>query len=89
MQRFVLTLSGPDRMGIVASVAGFLFDHECNIVESAQFGDPATMQFFMRVSFDSSRPTSAERLRHSFEPVGVRFSLEWAIHDTASSHGCC
>lgn len=82
MQRFVLTLSGPDRMGIVACVAGFLFDHECNIVESAQFGDPATMQFFMRVSFDSSRSTSAERLRHSFEPVGVRFSLEWAIHDT-------
>ena len=44
MQRFILTLSGPDRMGIVAAVAGFLLDHECNILESAQFGDPATLQ---------------------------------------------
>ncbi len=53
MQRFILTLSGPDRMGIVAAVAGFLLDHECNILESAQFRDPETLQFFMRVSFDT------------------------------------
>ncbi len=83
MQRFVLTLSGPDRMGIVASVASFLLGHECNIVESAQFGDSATMQFFMRVSFDSARATTAARLSDDFAAVGQRFSLQWAIHDTA------
>lgn len=69
-------------MGIVAAVASFLLDQECNIVESAQFGDPATMQFFMRVSFDANRSTRAEQLRRVFAPVGERFSLGWAIHDT-------
>lgn len=83
MQRFVLTLSGPDRMGIVASVASFLLSHECNIVESAQFGDPATLQFFMRVSFDSTRATTVAQLSDAFAAVGHRFSLQWAIHDTA------
>jgi formyltetrahydrofolate deformylase len=83
MQRFVLTLSGPDRMGIVAAVASFLLDHECNILESAQFGDPATLQFFMRVSFDSSSATTAEALNRAFDRVGEKFSLQWAVYDTA------
>jgi formyltetrahydrofolate deformylase len=83
MQRFILTLSGPDRMGIVAAVASFLLDHECNILESAQFGDPATRQFFMRVSFDSNGLTTAEELNGAFDRVGEKFSLQWAVYDTA------
>ena len=81
MQRFTLTLSGPDRMGIVAAVASFLLDHRCNIVESAQFGDPATTRFFMRVSFDSSGTTTTESLNAAFAKVGEQFSLQWAIYD--------
>ncbi len=83
MQRFILTLSGPDRMGIVAAVASFLLDHECNILESAQFGDPATLQFFMRVSFDSRRTTTADELHDAFAIVGDKFALQWAVYDTA------
>jgi formyltetrahydrofolate deformylase len=83
MQRFILTLSGPDRMGIVAAVASFLLEHECNIVESAQFGDPATSQFFMRVSFETGRAATADDLRAAFTPTGERFALQWAIRDTA------
>jgi formyltetrahydrofolate deformylase len=47
----VLTLSCPDRPGIVAAVAGLLADHGGNIVESQQYGDPVTGRFFMRVQF--------------------------------------
>lgn len=83
MHRFILTLSGPDRMGIVAAVASFLLEHECNILESAQFGDPATLQFFMRVSFDSRSATTAAELNDSFATVGDAFSLHWAVYDTA------
>ena len=50
----VLRLSCPDRMGIVAGVGAFLFERACNIVESAQFGDPKSRRFFMRVSFSSA-----------------------------------
>ncbi len=83
MQRFTLTLSGPDRMGIVAAVASFLLDHRCNILESAQFGDPATTQFFMRVSFDSSGPATRESLNAAFTKVADQFSLQGAIYDAA------
>lgn len=83
MHRFILTLSGPDRMGIVAAVASFLLEHDCNIVESAQFGDPATLQFFMRVSFDSSQARTSEQLSDAFAKVGEKFSLQWAVYDTA------
>lgn len=84
MQRFVLTLSGPDRMGIVAAVAGFLFERQCNIVESGQFGDSTSQWFFMRVCFDSARATAAVELHESFATVGESFSLQWAIHDMAT-----
>ena len=70
-------------MGIVASVASFLFDHHCNIVESAQFGDPATLQFFMRVSFDSNPATTTKELSDAFAPIGNRFELQWSMHDAA------
>jgi formyltetrahydrofolate deformylase len=47
----VLTLSCPDRPGIVAAVSGLLAERGRNIVESQQYGDPATGRFFMRVQF--------------------------------------
>ena len=48
---FVLTLSCPDRIGIVHTVSGFLASRGCNIVDSHQFGDRDTRHFFMRVAF--------------------------------------
>ena len=36
----------PDRQGIVAAVSGFLFHHQCNILDSQQFGDRGNGQFF-------------------------------------------
>jgi len=82
MQRFILTLSCPDRIGIVAAVAGFLLEQHCNIVESAQFGDQSR-RFFMRVSFDSSQPRTVGDLQGSFAPVGEKFGMQWAIYDLA------
>ena len=83
MQRFILTLSGPDRMGIVASVAGFLLEHDCNIVESGQFGDAASQRFFMRVCFDSAQAATAQDLHKAFASVGDKFAMHWAVYDTA------
>jgi formyltetrahydrofolate deformylase len=69
-------------MGIVASVAAFLLERECNIVESGQFGDAASDRFFMRVCFDSARSSNAQTLQREFASVGERFSMQWAIFDT-------
>ena len=56
---FILTLSCEDRPGLVAAVAGFLFEHGGNILEASQFDGLETKRFFMRVVFTTdgrSRP---------------------------------
>jgi len=78
----VLRLSCPDRMGIVAAVGSFLLERESNILESAQFGDPKSGRFFMRVSFHSTRCEVPE-MRREFASVAERFSMQWAIDDMA------
>ena len=46
---YILTLSCLDQRGLVHRVSGFLADHGCNIIDSAQFGDAESRLFFMRV----------------------------------------
>ena len=46
---YILTLSCPDRPGIVHAVSGFLLERGGNIEEAAQYNDPDTGLFFMRV----------------------------------------
>src|SRR5689334_20424844 len=81
MNRFVLTLSCPDRMGIVAAVANFLVEHQCNIVDSAQFGDAANERFFMRVCFVPAAELTKETLSTAFNAVAARFSMHAAFND--------
>ena len=57
---YVLTLSCPDKPGIVHAVSGFLLQHGGNIEEAAQFNDHATGLFFMRVQFVCERLSAAE-----------------------------
>lgn len=52
MIRQILTLTCPDRPGIVHAVSGALLQHGGNIVENAQFGDLDTGLFCMRTEFD-------------------------------------
>lgn len=73
---YVLTLSCPDRAGIVHAVSGFLFERGANIVEAAQFGDVATGLFFMRVQFElATERMPIDALRTEFEPVAQSFSM--------------
>ena len=81
MQRFVLTLSCPDRMGIVAAVANFLLEHRCNIVDSAQFGDADNDRFFMRVCFASPSEFKVADVLREFAAVAERFAMQWGVRD--------
>ena len=53
----ILSLSCPDRPGIVATVGTRLFDAGCNVLEAHQYNDPETQLFFMRVRFTISLTT--------------------------------
>jgi len=78
---FVLNLSCPDRMGIVANVSRYLFENGCNVLDSAQYGDPDNGRFFLRVSFTPGPPL--DKLREGFEPIAREFCMSAALHDSA------
>ncbi|WP_068315533.1 formyltetrahydrofolate deformylase [Polycladidibacter hongkongensis] len=80
---FVLTLSCGDRKGIVAAVANCIASQNCNICESAQYGDPETMRFFMRVSFTAPQGMTAAQFTSGFSPVATAYDLQWQLHDLA------
>jgi len=86
MHRYILTLSCPDRMGIVAAVANFLLEQQCNIIDSAQFGDSDNQLFFMRVYFGMERDVDAIQMRNLFAGVATEFKMRWAIHDADVKH---
>ncbi|ASU39451.1 formyltetrahydrofolate deformylase [Herbaspirillum sp. meg3] len=81
---YILTISCLDQRGIVHRVSGFLADHGCNIIDSAQFGDAQSKLFFMRVHF-SSEDTSVtdEALRADFAVLGSLLNMDWELHDAA------
>jgi formyltetrahydrofolate deformylase len=68
---FILTLSCPDRAGIVHAVTGLLAAHGGNISEAAQFNDQGTGLFFMRVRF--AAPGALTELAASL-------AMKWQLH---------
>jgi formyltetrahydrofolate deformylase len=74
---FILTLSCPDKPGIVHAVSGFLFERGANIEEAAQFNDRGTGLFFMRVQFAC---TDAPTLRDELAAFAQSFEMRWALH---------
>ena len=78
---FVLLISSDDRKGIVAAVANSIVSQDCNIVESAQFGDASTGRFFMRVAFSVPAGMTLDMFSEAFLPVATAFRLDWRVHD--------
>ena len=75
---FVLTLSCPDRTGIVHAVSGFLLDRGGNIEEAAQYNDHATGLFFMRVRF--SCPHDRAALEQELTTFAQKFAMRVRLH---------
>ncbi|RPE71039.1 formyltetrahydrofolate deformylase [Pacificibacter maritimus] len=84
MTSHVLTVVCQSKRGIVAAISGKLAELGCNITDSAQFDDPGTGQFFMRVSFVSETGAEQAELERGFGPIGQDFDMQWAMHDDAT-----
>ncbi|MFF8844284.1 formyltetrahydrofolate deformylase [Streptomyces sp. NPDC015127] len=81
---FVLTLSCPERPGILHAVTSFLLGHGCDITEHQQFDDAEHGSVFLRTSFTG--PTAGitvDRLRDTFASVADTFRMEWEFRDAA------
>ncbi len=78
---YILTLSCLDQRGIVHRVSGFLAEHGCNIIDSAQFGDPESRLFFMRVHFAlEESAVSDAQLREDFAALSQAMQLNGPFH---------
>jgi formyltetrahydrofolate deformylase len=76
---FVLTLSCPQRPGIVRAVTAFLFDHGCDIVEHQQFDDAIRGQLFLRTAVVCPGDTDRERLAAAFSSVAEEFAMTYEV----------
>ena len=83
--QFVLTLSCPDRPGIVSAVSTFLAHNGQNILDAQQFDDIETNKFFMRVVFTAADlAVELQALQTGFTAIADRFGMDWQMRDRAS-----
>ena len=85
---FVLTLSCPDRPGIVFALTEFLLMHDCTIVECQQFIDRDAEKFFIRLQFEAAYDAvvELERLRADFVDLAQRFAMQWRMLHASAKH---
>ncbi len=81
MSSAILTLSCPDKPGIVARVSTFLFEAGANILDAQQFDDEETGQFFMRVVFEPGA-ADIEAVTAAFAPIAKDFAMKWSLRDS-------
>ncbi|HEY5582214.1 MAG TPA: formyltetrahydrofolate deformylase [Rhodoferax sp.] len=79
---YILTLSCPDRLGLVHAVSGFLLERGGNIEEAAQYNDQGTGLFFMRVQFACAQLTH-EDLTLQLTLFAQPFEMQWRLHARA------
>ncbi len=83
MRRYVLTITCPDRVGLVAAVTSHLASRGGWVTEAAQHADPETGRFFQRIEvLADSLDCDADALREGFEPLVREFDLDLRLSDT-------
>ena len=75
----VLSLSCPDRPGIVHTVSGVLARRGGNITESKQFGDEDSGLFFMRVQVMTTVPR--EELEKDLAELAETYTMTWSLDE--------
>ena len=76
----ILTLSCPDKPGIVAAVSSLLFEQGCNILDAQQFNDVDNLRFFMRVGFEGGE---FAQLSREFGEKAKMFAMQFSLRPRA------
>src|ERR1700757_4731715 len=83
--QFVLTLSCPDRPGIVSQLSTFLAHNGQNILDAQQFNDVETKKFFPCVGFTAADlPVELPPCKTGFAAIAERFHMDWQMRDRAA-----
>ncbi|MEL6604051.1 MAG: formyltetrahydrofolate deformylase [Cyanobacteria bacterium J06614_10] len=83
-QRYILTLSCPDRVGVVAAVSALIADNKGWISEAHSHSDREQQRFFLRQEILADSLTiPLTEFRRRFEPVASTFDMTWKIRDSS------
>jgi len=76
----ILLIDCPDRRGIVAAVAHFLYEHGANILHADQHQDNELQLFFMRVEWSlDGFDLEPGRFADQFQPIAEEFRMRWRL----------
>lgn len=78
---YILTLSCPDKSGIVHAVTGIFANQGINVMDLQQFSDPDSNKFFMRVHFGPV--ASADHLNAPFEALAADLNMDYDIRPSS------
>jgi len=76
---FTLTLSCPNRTGIVRAVSAYLFEHGCDIGEYQQFDDAVRDRLFLRTQVTAADGVDLDAMARGFEPVATDFAMDFTF----------
>ncbi len=79
MPTATLLLSCPDRPGLVAAVADFVFRNGGNILHADQHVDHEAGVFFQRIEIDLDGFLPREEIEPAFAPIAQRFAMDAAV----------
>lgn len=80
---YTLRIACDDQPGIVATVASALASRGANIIESNQFWDRQTNQFFLRIATSTPENVSKAEIELMLNPAVDRFNMKLKIDDLA------
>ena len=84
-QTYTLTVSCPDRVGIVAAVSTYLAGKGGWITEANHHSDTTTGRFFMRnVLLARTLNGTLDSFRKDFADIAARYEMDWSVSDSAS-----
>ena len=83
----ILLIDCPDRKGIAAAVADFLYRHNANILHADQHQDAERGLFLMRVEWDlAGFDVSLEECVRLFAPLAEHFQMRWRVERSDRPH---
>lgn len=80
---YVLTLSCPNKPGIVAAVAGALFESGADIREAHQYDDEETDIFFARIGFEFVGDQVLDAFSARFQSIAAQYLMDWNVRNLA------
>ncbi|WP_269530749.1 formyltetrahydrofolate deformylase [Chitinimonas sp. BJYL2] len=79
-----LLISCPDRKGLVAAIANFLYTYNANILHADQHQDDDAGLFLMRVEWDlDGFALDMNAFEAAFAPIAERFGMDWKLKRSA------